>query len=108
MPYDWNFSIVLQYVPQLLWGGLHTVALSVACIVLAVPIGVVLGVIRHQRVRFLAPIAVIYIDFFRTSAALVLICWCYYALPILLGINLSTFTAVTIAIGLQASAYLAE
>lgn len=108
MPYDWNFSIVLQYVPQLLWGGLHTVALSAACIALAVPIGVVLGVIRHQRVRFLAPIAVVYIDFFRTSVALVLICWCYYALPILLGVNLSTFTAVTIAIGLQASAYLAE
>lgn len=108
MPYDWNFSIVLQYIPQLLWGGLHTVALSAACIALAVPIGVVLGVIRHQRVRFLAPIAVVYIDFFRTSVALVLICWCYYALPILLGVNLSTFTAVTIAIGLQASAYLAE
>ncbi|MEJ1934462.1 amino acid ABC transporter permease [Nostoc sp. NIES-2111] len=108
MPYDWNFSIVLQYMPQLLWGGLHTVALSAACIALAVPIGVVLGVIRHQRVRFLAPIAVVYIDFFRTSVALVLICWCYYALPILLGVNLSTFTAVTIAIGLQASAYLAE
>jgi len=82
--------------------------LSAACIALAVPIGVVLGVIRHQRVRLLAPIAVVYIDFFRTSVALVLICWCYYALPILLGVNLSTFTAVTIAIGLQASAYLAE
>jgi polar amino acid transport system permease protein len=108
MLYDWNFSIVLQYMPQLLWGGLHTVALSAACIALAVPIGVVFGVIRHQRVRFLAPIAVVYIDFFRTSVALVLICWCYYALPILLGVNLSTFTAVTIAIGLQASAYLAE
>ena len=108
MPYDWNFSIVLQYMPQLLWGGLHTVALSAACIALAVPLGVVLGVIRHQRVRLLAPIAVVYIDFFRTSVALVLICWCYYALPILLGVNLSTFTAVTIAIGLQASAYLAE
>lgn len=108
MPYDWNFSIVLQYMPQLLWGGLHTIALSAACIALAAPIGIVLGVIRHQRVPFLAPIAVAYIDFFRTSVALVLICWCYYALPILLGVNLSTFTAVTIAIGLQASAYLAE
>lgn len=108
MPYDWNFSIVLQYLPQLLSGGLHTVVLSAACIALAAPIGILLGIIRQQRVPFLAPIAVVYIDFFRTSVALVLICWCYYALPILLGVNLSTFTAVTIAIGLQASAYLAE
>ncbi|MCC7426307.1 MAG: amino acid ABC transporter permease [Alphaproteobacteria bacterium] len=108
MPYDWNFTIVLRYLPQLLEGGLHTIILSAAAIALAAPIGVVMGVIRQQRVPILAPIAVAYIDFFRTSVALVLICWCYFALPVLIGVTLSTFTAVTIAIGLQASAYLAE
>jgi polar amino acid transport system permease protein len=104
MPYDWNFAIVLGYLPKLLEGGAHTIALSAASIALAAPIGIVLGVIRQRRIPFLAPLAVVYIDFFRTSVALVLICWCYYALPVLLGVNLSTFTAVMIAIGLQASA----
>jgi len=108
MQYDWNFAIVVQYLPRILGGGLHTIALSAAAIAFAAPIGVVMGVIRQQRVPVLAPIAVVYIDFFRTSVALVLITWCYYALPVLIGVNLDTFTAVMIAIGLQASAYLAE
>ena len=108
MPYEWNFAIVLKYLPKLLEGGAHTIALSAASIALATPIGIVMGIIRQQRIPYLAPIAVVYIDFFRTSVALVLICWCYYALPVLIRVNLDTFTAVMIAIGLQASAYMAE
>ena len=108
MAYEWNFTVVLQYLPKILEGGLHTLALAGASIAIATPLGVVLGIIRQQRIPFLAPLAVIFIDFFRTSVALVLICWCYYALPVLLGINLSTFAAVTIAISLQGSAYMAE
>jgi polar amino acid transport system permease protein len=108
MPYEWNFTIVLQYLPKLLEGGLHTIMLSVASIAMAAPIGIALGIVRQRQVRFLAPFAVVYIDFFRTSVALVLICWCYYALPVLIRVNLDTFTAVMIAIGLQASAFMAE
>jgi polar amino acid transport system permease protein len=108
MPYDWNFSIVVQYLPKILQGGLHTLALSGAAIALAAPIGILMGILRQRRVPFLAPLAVVYIDFFRTSVALVLICWCYYALPMLIGVKLDTFTAVLIAIALQSSAYMAE
>lgn len=108
MAYDWNFTIILRYLPKILEGGIHTLALAGTSIAIAAPVGVLLGIIRQQRIRFLAPIAVAYIDFFRTSVALVLIYWCYYALPVLIGINLSTFAAVTIAISLQSSAYMAE
>jgi polar amino acid transport system permease protein len=108
MPYDWNFLVILKYLPKILEGGLHTLALAAASIAVAAPLGIFFGIVRHQRIPFLLPIAVIYIDFFRTSVALVLIYWCYFALPVLLGINLDTFTAVTIAISLQASAYMAE
>ena len=108
MPYDWNFLVILKYLPKILEGGLHTLALAAASIAVAAPLGIFFGIVRHQRIPFLFPLAVIYIDFFRTSVALVLIYWCYFALPVLLGINLDTFTAVTIAISLQASAYMAE
>ena len=96
MPYDWNFLVILKYLPKILEGGLHTLALAAASIAVAAPLGIFFGIVRHQRIPFLFPLAVIYIDFFRTSVALVL------------GINLDTFTAVTIAISLQASAYMAE
>ena len=108
MPYDWNFLVILKYLPKIIEGGLHTLALAGASIAIAAPLGVFLGIVRHQRIPVLLPFAVVYIDFFRTSVALALIYWCYFALPVLLGVNLSTFTAVTIAISLQAAAYMAE
>ena len=108
MPYDWNFLVIIKYLPKILEGGLHTLALAGASIAIAAPLGLFLGIVRHQRIPFLLPLSVIYIDFFRTSVALALIYWCYFALPVLLGVNLSTFTAVMIAISLQASAYMAE
>jgi len=108
MTYDWNFSIVLKYLPKILEGGAHTLVLAGASIAIAAPVGILLGIVRQRRIPFFATLAVIYIDFFRTSVALALICWCYYALPVLIGVNLSTFTAVTIAISLQSSAYMAE
>jgi polar amino acid transport system permease protein len=108
MAYHWNFTIVLQYLPKILEGGLHTLALAGASIAIAAPLGILMGILRQRRVPFLLPFVVAYIDFFRTSVALVLICWCYYALPVLIGVNLDTFTAVTIAISLQSSAYMAE
>jgi len=98
----------LASLPQLWTGALFTLKLVLSSLCLAIPIGVLMGILRHQRIPIVSAIAAIYIDVFRSSVMLVLICWCYYALPILIGINLSAFTACTIAIGLQMSGFMAE
>lgn len=108
MDYEWNFSAVLAHYPAFLSGAANTGKLVAGILALASPVGLLLGLIRYQRIPILAKAAVIYIDFFRTSVALVLICWCYYALPVLLGIQIDTYLAVTLALGLQASAFVAE
>ncbi|MGE0154770.1 MAG: amino acid ABC transporter permease [Reyranellaceae bacterium] len=100
--------MALAYLPSILWGGLNTFKLLGSAMCLAVPLGLLLGLIRYRKVPILSVIAVAYIDFFRTSVALVLICWCYYALPVLIQVNLDTYVAVTLALGLQASAFMAE
>lgn len=71
MPYEWNFSIVLQYLPRLLTGGAYTIVLSAACIALAAPIGILFGIVRYLRIPVLTPIAVVYIDFFRDRKSVV-------------------------------------
>lgn len=108
MDYDWNFQAVLAYYPDIIAGGINTIKLLLSSLLIAVPVGFVLGIIRQQKVPVLRYFAVAYIDFFRSSVALVLIYWCYFALPIILGISIDTFTAVTLAIGIQASAFMAE
>lgn len=108
MAYNWDFQAVLNFAPDLLIGGLNTLKLLGSALSIAVPLGVLLGIVRQQKVPVLGPLAVIYIDFFRSSVALVLIYWCYYALPVLLRIEIGTFLAVTLALGLQAAAFMAE
>lgn len=108
MTYEWNFGPTLASLPQLGTGALFTLKLVLSSLCLAIPIGVLMGILRHQRIPFISALAAVYIDVFRSSVMLVLICWCYYALPILIGVNLSTFTACTIAVGLQTSAFMAE
>lgn len=108
LAYEWNFGPALASFPQLAVGAIFTLNLVVSSLCLAIPIGVLMGIVRYQRIPVLSALAVVYIDVFRSSVMLVLICWCYYALPILIGINLSTFTACTLAVGLQMSAFMAE
>lgn len=108
MAYAWDFAPVFRHAPDLLLGAVNTLKLVAASLCIALPVGTLLGVIRQRRIPVLAVLATVYIEFFRTSVALVLICWCYYALPVLLNINFSTFVAVTIALGVQSSAFMAE
>lgn len=108
MAYAWDFAPVFQHAPDLLLGALNTLKLVASSLCIALPVGTLLGVVRQRRIPVLAALATAYIEFFRTSVALVLICWCYYALPVLLNINFSTFLAVTIALGVQSSAFMAE
>ena len=108
MNYDWDFGAVLRHYPELLRGALGTARLVAAVLLIALPVGAAFAVIRVRKVPLLDRFVIAYTDFFRTSAALVLICWCYYALPVLTGFEIDTFAAVTIALSLQASAFSAE
>jgi polar amino acid transport system permease protein len=108
MGYDWDFHFILRYLPDILSGALNTLKLLGSALAIAVPLGVVLGILRQQKVPVLGWLAVLYIDFFRSSVALVLIYWCYFALPIVVGVAISTYLAVTLALGLQAAAFMAE
>jgi polar amino acid transport system permease protein len=60
------------------------------------------------RVPVLSWIAVIYTDLFRTSPSIVLIYWFFFAVPLLVGIDFTTFAAVSLALGLQTGAYMSE
>jgi polar amino acid transport system permease protein len=50
----------------------------------------------------------VYIEFFRSTPTLVQLVWIYYSLPILTGIQLGSFLAVMLGLGLHSAAYMAE
>lgn len=108
MPYAWDFGAVWRQFGSLALGGLETLRLTAACLALAIPIGLVLALLRLSGNRWLSALAIVYIDFFRTAASLVLIFWFFFAFPLLVDIDFGTFTAALLAIGLQGGAYFAE
>ena len=108
MAYRWDFGAVWRQADALAAGGLQTLRLTAACLALAIPVGLLLAILRLSGNRWLSGLALVYIDFFRTAASLVLIFWFFFALPLLIDVDFGTFTAALLAIGLQGAAYFAE
>ena len=71
-------------------------------------VGFLLAVMRLSRYRLLTGVAAVYLEIFRNIPLFVLIFVVYYTLPILLGLSLSAFQALVLAIVLNESAYVCE
>lgn len=108
MNYQWDFGPVWRNLDGLAIGLFGTLKLTAACLALAVPLGLLLAIFRLSGSRALSGLALVYIDFFRTAASLVLIFWFFFAFPMLVNLDFTAFTAAFLAIGLQGAAYFAE
>ncbi|BBK36981.1 ABC transporter permease [Allostella sp. ATCC 35155] len=108
MEYQWDFSVVARHLPLLLEGLAQTLRLSLAAIAGGLAIGLVLALMRLSGRRWLAWPAIAVIEFFRATPPLVHLFWVFYALPILIGVNLSPFAAAMLALSVQSGAFFAE
>ena len=93
MAYRWNFAPVFENADVLWAGALGTLRLFVICVVLGMGFGLVVGLGRHARSRWLYGPATAFVEFFRNTPVLVQILWFYYALPILLPFQIGPLTA---------------
>ena len=108
MEYQWDFGAVFRHSDLFLEGAAGTFRLAGAALVLAIPIGLVVALLRLSRLPVISWIAVVYTDLFRTAPSIVLIYWFFFAFPLLAGVDFSNFAAATLALGLQAGAYMSE
>lgn len=102
-----NWGVFVDTLPLLLSGLWITVGLGVAAILLGLAGGLFLVLLRLYGGVALRPVAVLYIDVFRSIPVLVLLIVIYYALPFV-GVRLSPFGAATTALSLVSAAYSAE
>ncbi|KMO19907.1 amino acid ABC transporter permease [Methylobacterium platani] len=108
MEYEWDFSLLAQNYPVLLRGLLVTVELWLPSMALGLALGLGLGLARLAGSRWLARPALLYVELFRDTPVLIQLIWFFYAFPILVGVQLSPFTAALLALTLNTSAYCAE
>ncbi|PCI03978.1 MAG: ectoine/hydroxyectoine ABC transporter permease subunit EhuC [Hyphomicrobiales bacterium] len=98
---------VLTFSPILIEGTITTIELTIASAIVALLISFIVGLARFSRHRFVRWTAVVYLEFFRGTSAIVQMFFMYYVLP-LLGVNLSPLLAGVIACGLNIGAYGSE
>lgn len=127
MNYHWNWAIFLSETPSggetylgwMLDGLTTTVALSLSAWLMALIVGLLMGVLRTVPNRWLSGIAAIYVEVFRNVPLLVQLFIWYFVLPELLppsignaykALNpmLQQFTAAMICLGLFTGARVCE
>jgi His/Glu/Gln/Arg/opine family amino acid ABC transporter permease subunit len=102
-----NVKVLLDSLPQLLWGLVVTLQIGVTSILCGLAGGLFLAVARLYSPTFFKLLIQIYVDFFRSIPLLVLLIVVYYALPFV-GIKLSPFLSAVTALSLVSAAYTAE
>ena len=106
MTYDWS---VVWKNADVLWEGTKlTIFLSVVTMLIAVPGGMALALMRLSGNRVLAAISATFVEFFRNLPLILVIYTAYYILPVSTGIRFSPIATAIVALSLNVSAYNAE
>jgi polar amino acid transport system permease protein len=75
---------------------------------IGLPLGLVLALLRLSRNKIVSFTVSLFIDFMRTTPALVLLFWFFFAFPIIIGLMVQAFFAATLTLAIVAAAFYAE
>lgn len=129
MHYQWDFQFLLRYTP-LFWKGVGvTLAYTVGTIFLGLLLGLVVGLGRlantsWSRLAAIPPLRwpisaafwlfplqwclIAFVEAFRCTPLLVQIVWVYYALPVVLGLQIPAAVAAVLTLSCYTAAFYAE
>ena len=108
MEYQWDFTVVWRNSHLLLWGLLGTLKVTAAALALGLPLGLGVALMRLSRTWVVSLPASVFVEFFRSTPPLVQLFWCFFALPILIGVRIDSFQAAVMTLSIQSSAFFAE
>jgi polar amino acid transport system permease protein len=108
MPYQWDFATLLQYRGLILVGALTTLGFTLLTAVLGLLVGVVVALGRMTGRKWISAPLVALVEVFRCTPVLVQLIWCYYALPVLIGVEMSPGTAAAVTLSLYGGSFYAE
>lgn len=106
--YSWDFSPVWENFDLLMLGLLNTLKITGTALAFGIPLGLALALLRLTPSRWLSWPARFIIEFFRTTPPLVQLFWFFFALPILVGIEMTPYLAAALTFSIQSSAFFAE
>jgi polar amino acid transport system permease protein len=107
MTYQFDFSVLLPYWRQMLYGCWLTVALAALSIGIGLSIGVVGAAARGSRHRAARYAVAAYVETIRNTPFLVQVFFIYFGLPAL-GVSFRPWSAAVLALSLNCGAFAAE
>lgn len=108
MDYRWNFGLILNYGPLLLSGILVTLAFTFGTILAGLVLGLAIGLARLSRSWIVNAPLVLIVELFRCTPPLVQLVWFYYALPVLLGVQISGILAAGLVLTFYVGVFYSE
>jgi polar amino acid transport system permease protein len=108
MHYQWDFTFLLHYLPLFERGILVTLAYTAVTILIGLIIGLLVGLGRLSKSVLVNIPLVAFIEAFRCTPLLVQIVWFYYALPVILGIQIPATAAGVMTLSCYTGAFYAE
>ncbi|HEX4296415.1 MAG TPA: amino acid ABC transporter permease [Devosia sp.] len=106
MSFDWG--AIWPYRDQLLAGIGVTIALAVVTMLIAIPLGIIVMLMRISGIKPLAWIATVFVEIFRNTPLLLLVYWAYYAVPQITHLSVSALVTGVVALVLNTAAYNSE
>ncbi len=106
--YEWSFHFLWQYEGLIAKGIGITLGFTILTVILGLLVGMVIALGRMTKRRWLAVPLVALVEVFRCTPVLVQLIWVYYALPVLIGLELSPAEAAIITLALYGGAFYAE
>ncbi len=104
---DFNFRIIMEYLPLFLDGLKSTFFISFVSILLALGAGIAACACRISGIRALKYPAIAYIEIIRSTPLLVQVYFLYFGLPTL-GVKIPEIQTGILALMLNSGAYIAE
>lgn len=99
---------ILRILPNMFAGLGVSAQIFLITIVLSLPIGILLALVRISKVAFFRKLAEIYIYVMRGTPLMLQIMFIYYGLPLMLNVQISDFPAAILAFVANYAAYFAE
>jgi polar amino acid transport system permease protein len=106
--YQWDWHFVGQSLPYLVGGVWTTLYVCAFATILMFPIALLAAGARMAPLWLVRFVGSFYINFFRSTPFLIQLVWIFFALPMVLPIELSPLQASVIGLALYIGAYQAE
>ena len=108
MSYTFDFYSVTQNLRPLLEGLIVTLELTLVANAIGLTLGFVVALLSMSRLAVFRVPAMLFVEFFRCTPAVVQIIWFFYCVPILFNVFLGSITMAVLALGLNLTAFNAE